>query len=147
MSECRDTINMVAVSGLSSVYYNHFHDRLPFLGDKEQLARANQPCPLQYWAVVSVACRSLTRHREMYVKLAWPIRRLALETTFKNLPSLHVIQGLLLLCIWPLSFAAMLDDPSWALCGIARQKADHIGLLRQGFEKDFTFPAIRASDL
>lgn len=94
-------------------------------------------CPLLFWAVVAVAARLQEKHRPLYLSLPWPIRRLAMEQSITVLPTVPVIQGLLLLCLWPLPYGAMIDDPGAVYSGIATQKAMQIGLHRPQRPSDF----------
>jgi hypothetical protein len=81
--------------------------------------------------MASIALRSSDRHPDLLVRLVWPIRRLAAEESFKSdglSESLALVHALLLLCIWPLPYASLVDDPSWTFIGIAVQKGSQIGL-------------------
>jgi hypothetical protein len=62
-------------------------------------------------------------------RLTWPVRRLAAQSVMTP-RSLPAIQALLILCLWPMPYAATIDDPSWTWSGMANQKALQLGLYR-----------------
>ncbi|KAK0611667.1 hypothetical protein B0T14DRAFT_440320 [Immersiella caudata] len=113
------------------LFYGHFHPQLPFLAGKATLLKDSLGYPLLAWAVVAVAARvSLNPMvNGIRARLTWPIRRLAAQSimTPRSLPA---IQALLILCLWPMPYAAVIDDPSWTWSGIANQKALQLGLYR-----------------
>ncbi|KAK4234665.1 fungal-specific transcription factor domain-containing protein [Achaetomium macrosporum] len=124
----------VEVSGttqleLIDTFFSQFHPQLPFLPGKEALVRDCAACPLLFWSVVAVASRATPALEGIRPRLVWPIRRLASESILQP-RSLSIIQALLLLCLWPMPYASLIDDPSWAFCGIATQKALQLGLYR-----------------
>ncbi|AEO68572.1 uncharacterized protein THITE_2118139 [Thermothielavioides terrestris NRRL 8126] len=114
---------------LIDIFFSRFHPQLPFLTGKEQLIRDCVACPLLSWAVVAVAARASPSLEPIRPRLVWPIRRLASESILQP-RSLPVIQALLLLCLWPMPYASLIDDPSWMFSGIATQKALQLGLSR-----------------
>ncbi|OQV08079.1 Fungal specific transcription factor domain-containing protein isoform 1 [Cladophialophora immunda] len=118
-------------------FWTHFHPRVPFFTSKESLTSDCVTCPLLFWAIVGVAARLQEGHRALYLSLPWPIRRLAMEQSITVLPTVPLIQGLLLLCLWPLPYGAMIDDPGAIFCSIATQKAMQIGLHRPQKPSDF----------
>jgi hypothetical protein len=99
------------------------------MSGKTEVARQCSTCPLLYWAIVSIGSKASGDYKNTIPLLTWPIRRLATETSLQP-PTLPVVQALLLLCLWPLPFAATIDDPSWTFNGIAAHKALQMGLHR-----------------
>lgn len=108
-------------------FFTDYHPRLPFLASKRLVLEECQTCPLLYWSIASIASQASPAHAQLRTRLVWPIRRLAAEASL-SLPSLPIIQALVLLCAWPLPFAALLDDPCWTWIGIAIQKGLQMGL-------------------
>lgn len=86
-------------------------------------------CPLLAWALVAVAARVSPNLSGIHARLTWPVRRLASESILDP-RSLPTIQALLILCLWPMPYAALIDDPSWNFSGIAIYKALRLGLHR-----------------
>jgi hypothetical protein len=112
-------------------FYMHFHPQLPFLPGKRALLQNSLGCPLLAWALVAVATRvSLDQNLiNIRARLTWPVRRLATQSILVP-RSLPTIQALLILCLWPMPYAATIDDPSWVLSGIATQKALQLSMYR-----------------
>ncbi|KAK9492096.1 hypothetical protein V1508DRAFT_173503 [Lipomyces doorenjongii] len=119
------------------VYYRYYHPRFQFLPPKERVLQECGSCRLLFWAVVAVASRSVQGCTEFRKSLIWPIRRLATESVIRETPSLSLVQAYLLLCVWPMPFGAVTDDPSWTYCGIATHKAQHLGLHRPDHLNEF----------
>ncbi|KAJ8102349.1 hypothetical protein POJ06DRAFT_82055 [Lipomyces tetrasporus] len=118
-------------------YYRYYHPRFQFLPPKERVLQECGSCRLLFWAVVAVASRSVQGCTEFRKSLIWPIRRLAMESVIRETPSLSLVQAYLLLCVWPMPFGAVTDDPSWTYCGIATHKAQHLGLHRPDHLNEF----------
>ena len=110
-------------------FYAHFHPQLPFLGSPRVLLLDCLACPLLFWAIIAVATRASPTLCGLRPQLVWPIRRLASESVLQP-RSTQVVQALLLLSIWPMPYAALIDDPSWTFSGIATQKALQLGMYR-----------------
>ncbi|KAK4452231.1 hypothetical protein QBC34DRAFT_294192 [Podospora aff. communis PSN243] len=113
------------------LFYTHFHPQLPFLSGKSAVIKDSLACPLLAWAVVVVAARVSPNPmvNSIRARLTWPVRRLA-ALSIMTPRSLPTIQALLILCLWPMPYAAIIDDPSWIWSGIANQKALQLGLYR-----------------
>jgi hypothetical protein len=60
-----------------------------------------------------------------------------MESAIREIHSPPLVQAYLVLCIWPMPFGAVVDDPSWTYSGIATHKALHIGLHRPRYLKEF----------
>lgn len=127
---------MIYVSAHLS-FYRYYHPQLPFLSSKTVTLREACQNPLLLWAIANASARSSPLHQDLRNRLVWPLRRLAIESTIKSLPSLVLIQALLLLCVWTPPYASLPDDPSWMLCGLATHQAMQIGLHRTGFDHEF----------
>ncbi|KAK9326104.1 hypothetical protein V1517DRAFT_312729 [Lipomyces orientalis] len=118
-------------------YYRYYHPRFQFLPPKERVLQECGSCRLLFWAVVTVSSRSVQGCTEFRKSLIWPIRRLAMESVIRETPSLSLVQAYLLLCVWPMPFGAVTDDPSWTYCGIATHKAHLLGLHRPDHLNEF----------
>ncbi|KAK9250137.1 hypothetical protein V1507DRAFT_395126 [Lipomyces tetrasporus] len=118
-------------------YYRYYHPRFQFLPPKERVLQGCGFSRLLFWAVVAVASKSVQGCTEFRQSLIWPIRRLAMESAVRETPSLSLVQAYLLLCVWPMPFGAVADDPSWTYCGIATHKAQHLGLHRPDHLNEF----------
>ncbi|KAK0614841.1 hypothetical protein B0T17DRAFT_510672 [Bombardia bombarda] len=127
-------------------FFAQFHHQFPFIGGKRELVRDCIQCPLLYWAIVSIASKVNPKHHNLPIQLTWPVRRLAADTALKP-PSLPLVQALLLLCLWPLPFASMDDDPSWTFVGIATHKALQMALHKSTFERNFDNQMSRLNEL
>ncbi|KAK9342819.1 hypothetical protein V1522DRAFT_415055 [Lipomyces starkeyi] len=118
-------------------YYLYYHPRFQFLPPKERVLQECGSCRLLFWAVVAVASKFVEGCTDFRQRLIWPIRRLAMESVVRETPSLSLVQAYLLLCVWPMPFGAVSDDPSWTYCGIATHKAQHLGLHRPDHLNEF----------
>jgi len=119
----------VCLTNITARFFTQFHPQLPFFHNKTALVQDCVTCPLLYWAVVAVGSRTSPALQSVRRRLVWPVRRLAAESALQPRP-LAIIQALLILCLWPMPFAALIDDPSWSFSGLATHKALLLGLHR-----------------
>ncbi|KAK0701309.1 hypothetical protein B0H67DRAFT_98217 [Lasiosphaeris hirsuta] len=126
-------INVASHDFFNSIdlFYVHFHPQLPFLPGKRALLQDSLNCALLAWALFTVAARVSPdpNLNSIRVRLTWPVRRLASQSILAP-RSLPAIQALLILCLWPMPYAALIDDPSWVFSGMAIQKALQLGMYR-----------------
>lgn len=94
---------------------------------------------LLFWTVILTASLS-EPEPSLYMTLSSLIKQMAIETCWIRTPrSTHVIQALLILCIWPLPNEKVLDDTSYRFVGLAKNLSLQLGLHRGGgFIKEFS---------
>jgi hypothetical protein len=111
------------------IFYQHYHEHFPILGSFQYQLENLQSSPLLLWAIVAISSRMMASRSHLWLQLVGPMTRLAgLSIMGSEKPSLFLVQALLLLCEWPLSFTSTIEDPSWTYCGAALSIAERIGL-------------------
>lgn len=112
-----------------STFYRDIHPFLPFLGDALPNAFYDRE-PFLFWVICCLGFRSTLP--ELSKKLVSHVTMDALlapqRTCHKQAAATSVVQGLLLLSIWPMRTPSLLHETAWLHCGAATHLALHIGL-------------------
>ena len=93
--------------------------------------------PFLFWSIVYVGCRRYADDPTLLGFLAPRITNLALCSLATRQPPIHVIQGLLFLCTWPVPIPSAIKDISHVLAGAAMRFSMQIGLHTIGVGQDF----------
>lgn len=110
-------------------FFQDIHPYLPFLDEVEPNSCYDRE-PFLFWTICMLGLRStfsdisksLSHHVTME-SIQAPLRSCHNQTAATT-----VVQGLLLLSIWPLSNPSLLHEASWLHCGSATHLAVHLGL-------------------
>lgn len=110
-------------------FFSNMHPFLPFLAETTPSA-CYETEPFLFWVICVLGLRStypdLSKRLQSHVSqeaLQAPMR-----TCHNQAAALSVVQGLLLLAVWPFSCPSLLHEASWMHCGTATHLAMHIGL-------------------
>lgn len=93
--------------------------------------------PFLFWTIVFIGSRHYVRDPTLLSKLAPRINSIALKSLESRANPIQTIQGLLLLCVWPVPINTMHKDISHVLSGAAVHLAMQIGLHVTGSGQDF----------
>ena len=114
-----------------TVAYRFFQRYLPHLPILDYSLSPNQfydLSPFLFWAIVFVGSRRYERDPTLLSMLAPRINSLALRSLESRSNPIQTIQGLLILCVWPVPINTMHKDISHILSGAALHLAMQIGL-------------------
>ncbi|KKK26304.1 hypothetical protein ARAM_001567 [Aspergillus rambellii] len=117
-------------------YFTHYDALCPILPRVGVFVKYSDSCPLLFWTVLVTAMRRKSEHRELYSSLVDVVQTMAFEAASPQHKSLLTLQGLLLLCYWPLPFRRN-EDPSHSLLAIATHLGLRLGLHRPHHRADF----------
>jgi hypothetical protein len=92
------------------------------------LAELYHSVPFLFWTIVIIASRWHPSLSHLYGELEGPYQDLLARTIIAPILTLATIQGLVLLCIWPLAVAKQQYDPSWNYCGLLTNAATKLGI-------------------
>ena len=124
-------LSAAQVTELFSIFSHRCHPHLPMkmcLSPETVHGR----CPLLFWAICTA-----TMVGQAKPSLEEEISKLVAAAIALPPRSVEVIQGLLVLCMWPLPFYTTKQDPALLYSGIAVQASLQMGLHRPGFTRDF----------
>lgn len=132
---------------------NELHDRfvndyLPFfpIMSSKSASELYAQSQLLFWTVCLTACLS-DPEPTLYNQLSSLIKQLAIETCWIRTPrSTHISQALLILCMWPLPNAKVLDDCSYRFVGLAKSLGYQLGLHRGKFMSEFSRTQVSLQD-
>lgn len=91
-----------------------------------------------FWAIVFVGSRRYSRDPTLLGRLAPRINSMALQALGTRANPIETIQGLLILCVWPVPLNTMYKDITTVLSGAATHLAMQIGLHVVGSGQDFS---------
>ena len=93
--------------------------------------------PFLFWTIIVIGCRRYPEDPTMLERLAPRITDLAFSSLSSRAAPIQTIQGLLLLCTWPVPINSMSKDVTHVLSGAAMHLAMQIGLHVSGIGQDF----------
>lgn len=124
-------LSEIEVIELFGVFFGRCRIYLPFKinGSSEVLYRS---CPLLFWAICAVPAPPAIRS-----KLEPQLKRLVSDVLLEPPGSVEIVQALLILCMWPLSFSWNRHDSSLIYSGIAIHMGLQLGLHRPALASEF----------
>jgi hypothetical protein len=115
----------------------YYHQQFPVLDvDIEPISTLNA-CPLLFWCIVVTASRNLPLQQDLFRDLCKLLPSLLSELMIQRTTSVHSIQALLILSMWPLPVQRQSEDMRWIHSGIAMQMALQAGLHQVGYEHEY----------
>ncbi|KAK1050702.1 hypothetical protein LTR74_016983 [Friedmanniomyces endolithicus] len=102
--------------------------------------------PFLFWTIVWVGSRRYSKGRKTADFLAAHISEVALAALSARSTILQTLQGLLVLCTWPVPVTTMRNDLSYFLSGAALNLAMEIGLHAYGNGQDFSRVKLQHDD-
>ena len=130
------TLTSEDITQLYEIFFNSYHPHFPFLTHLQSwnLTQLEEAQPL-FWAIMFTAAQSNYRLHEV---LHPHVRQLASDITLYGARSVHLVQALLVLSLWPLPARKQLDETAWLHIGVAIQIGYQIGLSRLEYIHEFT---------
>lgn len=119
-------------------FFNHYSKFLPgtFINAEKSPELYFEESPFLFWAIIATGSRHLEHESRLYRLAAQEVRG-AFQPLLNVTNPVPVIQGSLILCLWPLPVDTMWKDPSHVFAGAAHSLAVQNGLSVTGHEQDF----------
>jgi hypothetical protein len=96
------------------------------------ISEVHLSAPFLFWTITIIASRWHPNLSHLYQEIEKPYRELMAKTLLAPILDLTVIQGLVLLCTWPLAVTKQIYDPSWNYCGLLTNAAMKLGIHKSG---------------
>lgn len=129
----RDAGNIKVLSGqIDLAFMTFFHDMHPFLPFIQEMTpnACYEQQPFLFWTICMLGFRScapdLSKSLSSYVN--FEALQAPLRSCHSQAAATPIIQGLLLLSLWPFRCASLLHEAAWLHCGTATHLALHVGL-------------------
>ncbi|ODQ69037.1 hypothetical protein LIPSTDRAFT_76533 [Lipomyces starkeyi NRRL Y-11557] len=111
-------------------YYRH----CPIIQTNTSATTLYRSSPFLFWTIIVISSRFHPTLAQLYNALVTPYRLLLGKTLAEPIANLECIQGLVLLCLWPLAVDRQSEDSSWNYCGLVTNAAVRMGLHRETTE-------------
>jgi transcriptional regulatory protein LEU3 len=119
------------------LFFTHYAEILPVVDSRRSPDQTYDLLPFLFWTIVFVGSRRYSKDRSVFERLSSRINSMALRALESRAKPTETIQGLLLLCSWPIPFNTMHKDISYVLSGAAMHLAMQVGLHVAGSGQDF----------
>lgn len=126
---------LIAITKQNSFEENYYR-HCPILDSKKSLVALYRSSSFLLWTIAII---SSWRHPELsrlYDTIVPEYRELLGRTLAGPILELETLQGLILLCFWPLCVRRQTEDPSWNYCGLITNSALKMGLHRITFDRE-----------
>ncbi|KIW84457.1 hypothetical protein Z517_03707 [Fonsecaea pedrosoi CBS 271.37] len=121
------TVDSKDIDAMFQLYFRDYAGLVPVLDSNMTPNGYYNLCPLLFWAIVGVACRTYSRNPTLISVLPSKIKAMALMSL--NAPvTLPVVQALLLILYWPFPKAGNGHDMTYPLSAAVLHMAMQIGL-------------------
>ncbi|KZP15555.1 hypothetical protein FIBSPDRAFT_1048064 [Athelia psychrophila] len=139
-------ISLNQATSLFDEFFTHFHPHCPlFLYRREPIALHSQDTFL-FWSIICVASRKpaldpvarATLEGVSYTALANEIKRTVADFGMYPPRKVSIVQGLLLLCEWPLPAHRQRDDRIWHYSSLAIQCGLQMGFHRPHYPHEYS---------
>jgi hypothetical protein len=119
----------------------------PILDTRKSINAIHDMSPILFWTIGIVSSRFHGEHSSCFLELKEAYLELLSTTLVKAIRSVHTIQALLIICLWPLPVKKQIYDPSWGYCSLAVSAALQIGLHQSGSQWEYGFHKLSARDV
>jgi transcriptional regulatory protein LEU3 len=119
-------------------FFQHYSPYLPILDPECSPDQYHARSPFLFWTVISTGARKYAPDPTILEQLGGRVIQLAFSCLSALCKPIHIIEGLLLLCSWPIPINTMFKDISHVLGGAAMQLALQNGLHIFGNRQDFS---------
>lgn len=137
-SNCEKLVESFATYWLYNRYFDHFHPFFALLNAVRSPDVYYERCPLLFWTIISVASRRYSTDLTLQSALSQSVLELSWKVIADPPLTYASVQGVLILCMWPLSTTHLWSDASTSLSNIAMVAAMHMGLHRPEHTREFT---------
>ncbi|OOF93606.1 hypothetical protein ASPCADRAFT_132614 [Aspergillus carbonarius ITEM 5010] len=126
------------VNTLFTIFFQRYHPYAPLLDPASSPDQYYARSPLLFWAIILVASRRWTEEPGLFVSLTAPVKRLLWDTIANPPHTWHVVQSILLVCLWPFPTSSLSSDITSILVSTAQTIAVRMGLHRPEAIQDFS---------
>lgn len=119
-------------------FFKEYHPVLPFLDEHRSSLEYYRASQLLFWSIVAVAARHFQEDLSILTKLVPVIREQLILAVASGVPSVPLIQSLLLHSCWPMPNYRFFSDPSLLNANIALTFATQLGLHMPHHEQEYT---------
>ncbi|KIW31468.1 uncharacterized protein PV07_03116 [Cladophialophora immunda] len=131
------TLSKSDVGELFQEFFMYYHDQLPMLEKDIDAPAVFDASPLLFWVIILTATRNLESHHTHFQSLCKKMPMLLGKLMSQRDDSVHTMQALLILSMWPLPVNRQSDDMRWVHSGMAMQMAMQAGFHRVGYEQEY----------
>ena len=94
--------------------------------------------PFLFWTIIIISTRFHPTLAHIYQDVVASYRGLLGKVLAEEITALESIQGIVLLCLWPLAVDKQTLDPTWNYCGLVTNAAMRMGLHKDGTNRNIT---------
>lgn len=109
-------------------YFTHYSAQVPVVDASQPPNAIFENCSFLFWAIVTIGSRRYTQDPTVFNRLASKIVTLAFQSLWPRQSPVHIVQGLIILCAWPIPVIHLYNETIHTLAGTALQLALQIGL-------------------
>lgn len=91
-----------------------------------------------FWSIILLASRRYTEEPGLFVSLTAPVKKLLWDTIANPPHTWHVVQAIILVCLWPFPTSSLSSDITSILLSTAQTISLRIGLHRPEAIQDFS---------
>ncbi|PWY90354.1 hypothetical protein BO94DRAFT_555533 [Aspergillus sclerotioniger CBS 115572] len=119
-------------------FFQRYHPYVPLLDPAITADQYYARSALLFWVIILVASRRYTDEPGLFVTLTAPVKRLLWDTIANPPHTWHVVQSILLVCLWPFPTSSLSSDITSILVSTAQTIAVRMGLHRPEAIQDFS---------
>ncbi|EXJ94343.1 hypothetical protein A1O1_02737 [Capronia coronata CBS 617.96] len=123
-------VSAASVQRLFTLFSRHHYRHLPILDTRKTYVELYSRIPFLFWTIIVVTCRYHPIDAHLHDSLVQPYHQFLGKVLCKAPLSLHAIQALLLLCLWPFPVMTQLYDPSLGYSAMAVSAAKDLRLYK-----------------
>ncbi|TPR03393.1 Alpha amylase, catalytic domain family protein [Aspergillus niger] len=130
-------VDLVA-SQVPSFFFTHYHPYVPLLDPTISPDQYYARSAVLFWSIILLASRRYTEEPGLFVSLTAPVKKLIWDTIANPPHTWHVVQAIILVCLWPFPTSSLSSDITSILLSTAQTISLRIGLHRPEAIQDFS---------
>ncbi|CAK42661.1 hypothetical protein M747DRAFT_313759 [Aspergillus niger ATCC 13496] len=126
------------VNALFNIFFTHYHPYVPLLDPTISPDQYYARSAVLFWSIILLASRRYTEEPGLFVSLTAPVKKLIWDTIANPPHTWHVVQAIILVCLWPFPTSSLSSDITSILLSTAQTISLRIGLHRPEAIQDFS---------
>ncbi|OJJ67014.1 hypothetical protein ASPBRDRAFT_69469 [Aspergillus brasiliensis CBS 101740] len=126
------------VNALFTIFFTHYHPYVPLLDPSISPDQYYARSAVLFWSIILQASRRYTEEPGLFVSLTAPVKKLIWDTIANPPHTWHVVQAIILVCMWPFPTSSLSSDITSILLSTAQTISLRIGLHRPEAIQDFS---------
>ncbi|OJZ85566.1 hypothetical protein ASPFODRAFT_135390 [Aspergillus luchuensis CBS 106.47] len=126
------------VNALFNIFFTHYHPYVPLLDPTISPNQYYARSAVLFWSIILLASRRYTEEPGLFVSLTAPVKKLLWDTIANPPHTWHVVQAIILVCLWPFPTSSLSSDITSILLSTAQTISLRIGLHRPEAIQDFS---------